>query len=241
MHDTDPLREADRLMTICNSCRYCEGLCAVFPAMEMRRIFAEGDLNLLANLCHNCGACFDDCQFAPPHEFAVNVPLTLARVRRDFDAADARPWGVCRRVPSQWPDRRLGRRGKHRPFPDRLCCLAGSRHPVRHAFGGRRFLSADAPQHDGAAVWRGLSLFGPGAEHGRAGGGYQSNPIGLTVSSLWQAMKDAGSLRYLDGGGEGCADGDGKRTDHRRLFHHFTFYGFLLAFYRHPSRRYTTI
>ena len=30
-------READRLMTVCNSCRYCEGLCAVFPAMEMRR------------------------------------------------------------------------------------------------------------------------------------------------------------------------------------------------------------
>ena len=24
-------------MTVCNSCRYCEGLCAVFPAMEMRR------------------------------------------------------------------------------------------------------------------------------------------------------------------------------------------------------------
>ena len=27
-------------MTVCNSCRYCEGLCAVFPAMEMRRAFA---------------------------------------------------------------------------------------------------------------------------------------------------------------------------------------------------------
>ena len=39
---TDALREADRLMTICNACRYCEGLCAVFPAMEMRRTFAAG-------------------------------------------------------------------------------------------------------------------------------------------------------------------------------------------------------
>jgi citrate/tricarballylate utilization protein len=60
MHATDALREADRLMTVCNSCRYCEGLCAVFPAMEMRRTFASGDLNYLANLCHNCSACYYD-------------------------------------------------------------------------------------------------------------------------------------------------------------------------------------
>ena len=36
------MEEADRLMTVCNSCRYCEGLCAVFPAMEMRRAFPDG-------------------------------------------------------------------------------------------------------------------------------------------------------------------------------------------------------
>src|ERR687886_704477 len=82
-HATEALAEADRLMTVCNSCRYCEGLCAVFPAMEMRRAFPDGDLNYLANLCHACGACYTDCQFSPPHEFNVNVPLTLARVRND--------------------------------------------------------------------------------------------------------------------------------------------------------------
>ena len=83
MHATEALEEADRLMTVCNSCRYCEGLCAVFPAMEMRRAFADGDLNYLANLCHSCGACYTDCQFSPPHEFNVNVPQTLAKVRND--------------------------------------------------------------------------------------------------------------------------------------------------------------
>ena len=41
MHASEALAEADRLMTVCNSCRYCEGLCAVFPAMEMRRVFAD--------------------------------------------------------------------------------------------------------------------------------------------------------------------------------------------------------
>src|SRR4026208_49579 len=91
MHGTRILEEADRLMTVCNSCRYCEGLCAVFPAMEMRRAFSDGDLNYLANLCHSCGACYTDCQFSPPHEFNVNVPKTLAVARADSYAALAGP------------------------------------------------------------------------------------------------------------------------------------------------------
>ena len=64
MHGTRILDEADRLMTVCNSCRYCEGLCAVFPAMEIRRAFSDGDLNYLANLCHACGACVTACPVA---------------------------------------------------------------------------------------------------------------------------------------------------------------------------------
>ena len=91
MHGTRILEEADRLMTVCNSCRYCEGLCAVFPAMEMRRAFSDGDLNYLANLCHGCGACYIDCQFSPPHEFNVNVPQTLAIARAESYAAYAWP------------------------------------------------------------------------------------------------------------------------------------------------------
>ena len=90
-HASALLAEADRLMTVCNSCRYCEGLCAVFPAMEMRRAFPDGDLNYLANLCHSCGACYVDCQFSPPHEFDVNVPRVLAQVRDGSYAAYAWP------------------------------------------------------------------------------------------------------------------------------------------------------
>src|SRR5258708_4020078 len=91
MHGTRILEEADRLMTVCNSCRYCEGLCAVFPAMEMRLTFSDGDLNYLANLCHGCGACYSDCQFSPPHEYDVNVPKILAIARADSYAAYAWP------------------------------------------------------------------------------------------------------------------------------------------------------
>ena len=66
-------------MTVCNACRYCEQYCPVFPAMEERLTFAAADLNYLANLCHNCGECLYACQYAPPHEFGINVPRTLAR------------------------------------------------------------------------------------------------------------------------------------------------------------------
>src|SRR6202451_2175689 len=91
MHATPILEEADRLMTVCNSCRYCEGLFADLPAMEMRRSFSDADLNYLANLCHACGACYTDCQFSPPHEFNVNVPQTLAIARAESYAAYAWP------------------------------------------------------------------------------------------------------------------------------------------------------
>ncbi len=36
------LDEVDRQLTVCNACRYCEGYCAVFPAMESRRELREG-------------------------------------------------------------------------------------------------------------------------------------------------------------------------------------------------------
>src|SRR5437773_70658 len=75
------LLQGQHVMTVCNACRYCEGYCPVFPAMENRLTFARGDLTYLANLCHNCGECLYACQYAPPHEFGINVPAMLARIR----------------------------------------------------------------------------------------------------------------------------------------------------------------
>ena len=49
--------------------------------MTRRLEFGQADIHYLANLCHNCGACLHACQYAPPHEFAVNVPRAMARVR----------------------------------------------------------------------------------------------------------------------------------------------------------------
>ncbi len=75
------LAEARRQLEICNACRYCEGYCPVFPAMTLHREFEDGTLVQLANLCHGCRACFYACQYAPPHDFAVNLPRALAELR----------------------------------------------------------------------------------------------------------------------------------------------------------------
>jgi citrate/tricarballylate utilization protein len=78
----DLFAEAERQLNICNSCRYCEGYCAVFPALERRTVLETGDITQLASLCHDCRACFQACMYAPPHEFAVDPPAILTAVRQ---------------------------------------------------------------------------------------------------------------------------------------------------------------
>src|SRR5258705_5326803 len=79
----DLVAEAQRVLSICNACRYCEGYCAVFPAIERRLAFDDHDVHYLDNLCQNCGACLYACQYAPPHEFQLNFPRVLAQVRKE--------------------------------------------------------------------------------------------------------------------------------------------------------------
>jgi citrate/tricarballylate utilization protein len=231
-HPTEALREADRLMVICNSCRYCEGLCAVFPAMERRRLFNDGDLNYLANLCHSCGACFSDCQFSPPHEFSVNVPRALAQVRGDSYRAYAWPRalsGVFARNgfaisviaalsvavfilgfvayadPAVLFSAQRGPGAFYRLMPHNAMALL---------FGAAFIYAVLALTFSMRAFWRDIS--------GKAA------PAGL--SALLQATRDAAHLRYLDGGEAGCMNDDDAPTDRRKHYHHATFYGFLFCF-----------
>ena len=90
------LAEARRTMEICNACRYCESFCPVFPAMELRRAFSDGDLGYLANLCHNCKGCWHACQYAPPHEWGLNLPRACAELRAETYASHAWPRGLGR-------------------------------------------------------------------------------------------------------------------------------------------------
>ena len=233
MHGTEILDEADRLMTVCNSCRYCEGLCAVFPAMEMRRAFSDGDLNYLANLCHACGACYVDCQFSPPHEFNVNVPRTFAIARAESYAAYA------------WPRALSGLFSRNGLFVSVIAALSVA-----------AFIFGFAAVHDSLVMYE--AHVGPGAFYammphyamvGLFGAAFLYVVLALAMSlrafwrdigepvamrsdapSLWQAIREVSSLRYLGGGGGGCFNEDDRPTDRRRIYHHLTFYGFLLCF-----------
>jgi citrate/tricarballylate utilization protein len=95
----DPPAETEvaRQMQICNACRYCEGFCAVFPAMTRRLEFGKADVHYLANLCHNCGACLHACQYAPPHEFASTCRRPWRRcAARPMPTTPGRPrWARC--------------------------------------------------------------------------------------------------------------------------------------------------
>ena len=91
MLDQRVFREAERQLIICNACRYCEGLCPVFPALERRNRFLEGDILYLANLCHDCRACVPACPYTAPHELNIDVPNIMAQVRRETYAGYAAP------------------------------------------------------------------------------------------------------------------------------------------------------
>lgn len=81
MKITKIYEEAQKSCIICNSCRYCERLCAVFPAMKKSVNFLKG-YGYLANLCHQYSECFYDCQYAPPHEFNVLILKQFAVLRQ---------------------------------------------------------------------------------------------------------------------------------------------------------------
>ncbi|MEU5888965.1 hypothetical protein ABZ835_19290 [Streptomyces sp. NPDC047461] len=83
LFDEGLFTEAERQLTICNSCRYCAGYCPVWPALELRTTLEPKDVTHLANLCHDCGDCLSACMYAPPHEFAVDPPSVFAEVREE--------------------------------------------------------------------------------------------------------------------------------------------------------------
>lgn len=230
--DNPVLQEARRTMEICNACRYCEGFCAVFPAMELHRSFASGDLNYLANLCHSCRGCYYACQYAPPHEFNLNVPKTFANLRQDTYAQYA------------WPPA-LGTAFAHNGLITALvmaACIS-----LLLLFGGLFnqhdvFFSAQ-PLTPGSGFYlifpKNLMVFCASFSFF-----FAMLAMAIGVRNFWcdagkvtlkpryflQALKDSMTLRYLGGDGHGCNDTDESFTQSRRYMHHALAYGFLSCF-----------
>jgi citrate/tricarballylate utilization protein len=233
MHSPEgPYPQARRAMEICNACRYCEGFCAVFPAMTLTRSFQDGNLDFLANLCHSCRSCYHSCQYAPPHEFNVNVPRVFAEVRlRSYERYS---WPA--------PLGRLFRRN------GTLVCLAmasgvalalvlanifidaanlarpaitpGSFYAILpHALlvavpGGALVFALFAITKGALRFWRDLNGGAP-----------------FIAAASMEAIRDALTLRNLGGrAARGCNDRNERYSNLRRRFHHAMFYGFLSCF-----------
>lgn len=224
--------EARRVMTFCNACRYCEGFCAVFPAMELRRAFSGGDLNYLSNLCHNCRDCYYACQYAPPHEFKLNIPKAMAQLR--LETYHEFCWPVSCKDSF-----------KHNAFFTTLTtfmCLALT-------FGAILLLKGKAivfATHTGpGAFYRVvpynilvsialltalgvLVIFTGELKRFRRGtGGSLKDLLNLRAHAV--ALSDVLRLKYLSGGGHGCNYPDERFSMLRRWLHHMVFYGFALC------------
>jgi len=220
-------REAARLLEICNACRYCEGFCAVFPAMTRRLTFGKTDVHYLANLCHNCGACLHACQYAPPHEFAVNVPQAMAKLRRDTYAEFA------------WPQP-LGGLYRRNGLTLSIAMVASLALFLMLAAGttGSLWRSVEPsfyaifPHNMMVALFAPVFVFAIVAlAIGVRRFWKQESPGAASRAAVGEAARNALRLTYLDGGhGDGCNDEDDAFSNARRRFHHLTFYGFLLCF-----------
>jgi citrate/tricarballylate utilization protein len=223
--------EVARQLQICNACRYCEGFCAVFPAMTRRLEFGKADIHFLANLCHNCGACLHACQYAPPHEFAVNVPQAMAQVRGQTYVDYAWPPALGQLYQRQGLTLSLALAAGLALFLALAVALKGT---LWSAPGGNFY--GIFPHNLLVGLFAPVFLFVVFA-------------LGMGVRRFWRDITPATSgaplsspaaaeatdavlrLKYLDGGhGDGCHNEDDAYTLSRRRFHHLTFYGFMLCF-----------
>ena len=218
--------DAARQLQICNACRYCEGFCAVFPAMTRRLQFNDADTHFLAHLCHNCGACLHACQYAPPHEFAVNIPRVMARVRRQSYSRYAWPGilGGFYQRNNLWVALALAL-----GFAVILSQAMTRATPGVHFYDlmpHQTMVLAFAPVFLFAALALTLATWRYARDIRQV-----TTPAPADLSSTGEATHRALTLRYLDGGhGDGCNNADDAFSHARRHAHHLTFYGFVLCF-----------
>ncbi|MFC1798198.1 tricarballylate utilization 4Fe-4S protein TcuB [Thermodesulfobacteriota bacterium] len=232
MAENELVQQGQQMLTVCNSCRYCEGYCAVWRAMEYRREFPAGDLNYLANLCHDCNDCYYACQYAPPHEWEINAPLTFAKIRGQSYQKYAWPGVMASAYRAN---------GLVVSLMSALMLIVFL-FVVVQTQGGKALLTAvpggdfyQVTSHNFIVVTFGLvSLFSTLALF--IGLFRFCREIGekpmdlLNPSVLKTTIGEVLKLEYLDGGGWGCTYPSDESSSLRRWFHHFTFYGFLLCF-----------
>jgi citrate/tricarballylate utilization protein len=234
----DATAHAAHVMTVCNACRYCEQYCPVFPAMERRPTFQPADLAFLASLCHNCGECLYACQYAPPHEFGIDVPRALAKVRLQSYEEYAWPgvFGAAFRAHGLVMAAGLSAVFTGMLLLTSLIATPGALwradaagdfyavipHGVLVAvFGGAFGFAMLSVGMSVSRFVRAVRAVGPPA----AGGGPAPAP-----AAMRRAVRDALTLRHLHGSGRDCVSNEEQRRPWRRWCHHLVMYGFGLCF-----------
>jgi citrate/tricarballylate utilization protein len=221
---TEAVSEARRQVEICNACRYCEGYCSVFPAMTLSRSFADGDITQLANLCHDCRGCYYACQYAPPHEFNLNLPKALAAVRQESWQNYAVPRAFARTFHTSGAAIAVAAVIGFALLIWAVRILTPTAGDAFYAVLSHNVMVAIfAP----AFVLPLLAIVISVRRYWRAIGGKS-----VGISDVWAACASASRMRNLSGGhGEGCNFEDQDRfSNARRGHHHLVMYGFLLCF-----------
>lgn len=218
----DRQQELRRQLTLCRACKYCDGYCDVFPAAGRMQSLLSADLTQLASLCHNCRGCYYSCQYAPPHDFALNLPAGLAELRQESWERHIRPAAFARVFSAHGVAvAMLG-----------AVLIALFAWGARSSGGGGDFYSHIS---HGAMVAIFVPLLVlPLAETGLAIGRYWRATGGgrVRMADLRRAGAAVLRLEYLKGGqGQGCNYEAGDRFSNlRRHAHHAVFWGFLLCF-----------
>jgi citrate/tricarballylate utilization protein len=225
------LQEARRQLDVCNACRYCEGYCAVFPALERRSILLDGDLAQLANLCHDCRACYQACMYAPPHEFGVNVPALLGQARLESYERFA------------WP-RAMAWAFRHGSLAVAGATAAGLALALTVALLGGGLLG----EHAGPGAFYAVVPYALMVVPALVVSAYVAAALAAGLARFWTApagarraplngrtwlaaTRDALTLRWLGGGGGGCYHPDPERPSNvRRGLHTAVVGGLALAF-----------
>ncbi len=216
-------QEAKRQADICNACRYCEGYCDVFPALQTAPQLDAAKLTELANICHNCRGCYYACQYTAPHEFDLNFPKALAELRNQSWQEFSWPQPLAKKVQQggfgvvvllvalffvlfailQMPAANGGNFYDHIPHGLMIAIfIPAFSLPLIALFIGLR------------SYWKFL------------GGG------GISLPKFTKGLTRAATLKNLSGGeAHGCNFEEGDRfSNARKWAHHLLAYGFLLCF-----------
>ena len=91
---SDPEQLGDdiqRIFDICHGCRLCFNLCPSFPtlfdAVDEKPDEVEGltqaEIDDVERGCFQCKLCYPKCPYTPPHQFMLDFPMLMLRLKED--------------------------------------------------------------------------------------------------------------------------------------------------------------